>query len=269
MQKLFIHLYLRIPTVFPWRTLLSAHRWTRQGGRVFWYGVFHENREFHNIYSLFLQSVFNSYMHNIYTIFAKFSDIHKLLQGIWSTGKEIYLSVGSFPDFLIWKWLLSTWLPDPLVLTANPFYLLSWESIIQRFLIWYPVGNIMTDENLRHLSVLPFVKRWQKPLFFHDGYALRFIVGAFYQIRNSVYHYQMPPYLDNGKQALFPAHSRKVIRLKPFQYRLTSATTQQVDDILIQLHFALFHVIEQDCLVLAVFVERNTQAHPHPFRKNG
>lgn len=77
------------------------------------------------------------------------------------------------------------------------------------------------------------------------------------------------PYLDNGKQALFPAHSRKVIRLKPFQYRLTSATTQQVDDILIQLHFALFHVIEQDCLVLAVFVERNTQAHPHPFRKNG
>ena len=75
--------------------------------------------------------------------------------------------------------------------------------------------------------------------------------------------------LDNGKQALFPAHSRKVIRLKPFQYRLTSATTQQVDDILIQLHFALFHVIEQDCLVLAVFVERNTQAHPHPFRKNG
>ena len=127
----------------------------------------------------------------------------------------------------------------------------------------------MTDENLRHLSVLPFMKRWQKPLFFHDGYALRFIVGAFYQIRNSVYHYQMPPYLDNGKQALFPAHSRKVIRLKPFQYRLTSATTQQVDDILIQLHFALFHVIEQDCLVLAVFVERNTQAHPHPFRKNG
>ena len=117
----------------------------------------------------------------------------------------------------------------------------------------------MTDENLRHLSVLPFVKRWQKPLFFHDGYALRFIVGAFYQIRNSVYHYQMPPYLDNGKQALFPAHSRKVIRLKPFQYRLTSATTQQVDDILIQLHFALLHVIEQDCLVLAVFVERNAQ----------
>lgn len=66
--------------------------------------------------------------------------------------------------------------------------------------------------------------------------------------------------LDNGKQALFPAHSRKVIRLKPFQYRLTSATTQQVDDILIQLHFALFHVIEQDCLVLAVFVERNASA---------
>ncbi len=65
--------------------------------------------------------------------------------------------------------------------------------------------------------------------------------------------------LDNGKQALFPAHSRKVIRLKPFQYRLTSATTQQVDDILIQLHFALLHVIEQDCLVLAVFVERNAQ----------
>ena len=142
---------------------------------------------FYNLFLIHICTIYIQYSQNLATSTS-------CLQGIWSMGKEIYLSVGSFPDFLIWKWLLSTWLPDPLVLTANPFYLLSWESIIQRFLIWYPVGNIMTDENLRHLSVLPFVKRWQNPLFFHDGYALRFIVGAFYQIRNPVYHYQMPPY---------------------------------------------------------------------------
>ena len=104
--------------------------------------------------------------------------------------------------------------------------------------------------------------------FFHDGYALRFIVGAFYQIRNPVYHHQMDTAilimvfvqaLDNGKQAFFPAHSRKTIRLEPFRHRLTSASPQQVADILIQLYFALFRVIEQYRLVPAVFVERNAQ----------
>lgn len=78
--------------------------------------------------------------------------------------------------------------------------------------------------------------------FFHDGYALRFIVGAFYQIHNPVYHHQMDTAilimvfvqaLDNGEQAFFPAHPRKAICLEPFRHRLTSATPQQVADIFI------------------------------------
>ena len=55
----------------------------------------------------------------------------------------------------------------------------------------------------------------------HDGYALRFIVGAFYQIRNPVYHHQMNTAvlimvlvqaLDNGKQTRLSKRVRSYVR---------------------------------------------------------